>query len=100
MRQRDQGEGGAHGEGRWRQGRAGWTGLGQAGPGCVTSQIKTHDTHNHQSESDCELKSETGRDKHATNHDIRQRNMLQHDATPMTLRFCLYMTWTPVAILL
>jgi hypothetical protein len=31
--------------------------------------------------------------------DIKQRNVLRHDATPMTLRFCLYMTRTPVTIL-
>jgi hypothetical protein len=32
-------------------------------------------------------------------HDIRQRNALRHDATPMTLKFCLYMTRTLVTIL-
>jgi hypothetical protein len=31
--------------------------------------------------------------------DIRQRNALRHDATPMTPRFCLYMTQTLVTIL-
>jgi hypothetical protein len=67
-------------------------GLGRAGPGWVTLRVKTHDTHNHQSEFDREPKSETGRDEHGTNHDIRQRYMLQHDATPMTFRFCLHMT--------
>jgi hypothetical protein len=49
--------------------------------------------------SDREPKSEPGRDEHAIKHDIRQRNMLRHDATLMTLRFCLYMTRTPVIIL-
>jgi hypothetical protein len=87
-----------HGEGRGRQGRAGRA--GPAGLGWVTPRVKTHDTHNHQSESDRELKSATGRDEHATNHDIRQRYMLQHDATPMTFRFCLHMTRTLVTILL
>jgi hypothetical protein len=29
-----------------------------------------------------------------------QENMLLHDATPMTLRFCLHMARTPVTILL
>ena len=77
-----------------------WVGPGRAGPGWVTPRVKTHDTHDHQSESDREPKSETGRDEYATNHDIRQRNMLQHDATPMTLRFCLHMTRTPDTILL
>jgi hypothetical protein len=32
-------------------------------------------------------------------YDIRQRNVRRHDATTMTLRFCSYMTWTPVTIL-
>jgi hypothetical protein len=32
-------------------------------------------------------------------YDIRQRNVSRHDATPMTLRFCSYMTRTPVTIL-
>jgi hypothetical protein len=32
-------------------------------------------------------------------YDIRQRNVRRHDATPMTLRFCSYMTQTPVTIL-
>jgi hypothetical protein len=66
-------------------------GPGQAGPGWATPRIKK--------ESDCEPKSEIGRDEHTTNHDIRQRNMLRHDATPMTLRFCLYVTLTPITIL-
>jgi hypothetical protein len=30
---------------------------------------------------------------------IRQRNVRRHDATPMTLRFCSYITRTPVTIL-
>jgi hypothetical protein len=55
MRQRDQGEGGTHGEGRGRQGRAGRT-----RPGWATPWIKTHDTHDHQSESDRKPKSEMG----------------------------------------
>jgi hypothetical protein len=89
MRERDQGEGAR----AWGRGTGGArAGLGWAGPGWVTSRIKTHDTHNHQSESDREPKSETRRDEHTTNHDIIQRNMLQHDATPMTFWFCLHMT--------
>jgi hypothetical protein len=82
----------------WGQGRQGHA--GRTRPGWVTLRVKIHDTHDHQSESDREPKSETERDEHATNHDIRQRNILQHDATPMTLRFCLHMTRTPVTILL
>jgi hypothetical protein len=88
------GGGGAHGA------RGARAGLGQAGPGWVTPRVKTHDTHNHQTDSDREPKSQMGRDKHATNHDIIQRNMLQHDATPMTFRFCFRMTQTPATTLL
>src|SRR5688572_14836821 len=110
IRERDQGEGarawggqGARawgGQGApWARGPS-WAGPGWARPSLVTPRVKTHDTHDHQSKSDREPKSETGRDEHATNHDIRQRNMLQHDATPMTLMFCLHMTQTPVTILL
>jgi hypothetical protein len=75
-------------------------GLGRTRPGWVTPRVKTHDTHNHHSESDREPKSQTGRDEHVTNHYIKQRNMLHHDATPMTFKFCLHMTQTPVTILL
>jgi hypothetical protein len=31
-----------------------------------------------------EAKSETRRGKHTIKHDIRQRNMIRHDATPMS----------------
>jgi hypothetical protein len=95
MRQKDQGRGHTHGEGRGAR-----AGPGRAVPGWATPRIKNHDTHDHQTESDCEPKSEMERDEHATNHDIRQRNMLRHDATPMTLRFCLHMARTLVTILL
>jgi hypothetical protein len=97
MRERDQGRGRADGGRGARGARAG---LGRTGQGWVTPRVKTHDMHNHQSEFDHELKSQTGRDEHATNQYIRQRNMLQHDATPMTFRFCLHMTSTPVTIFL
>jgi hypothetical protein len=95
MRERDQGEGARAWGG---QGAPGARGPDRARLGWATPWIKTHDTHDHQSESDREPKSETEQDEHATNHDIRQRNMLQHDATPMTLRFCLHITRTPVTI--
>jgi hypothetical protein len=100
MREREQGEGARMGAEALGARGPDWAGPGQAGPGWVTPRVKTHDMHDHQSESDREPKSKKERDKHATNHDIRQRNMLQHDAIPMTLRFCLHMTRTPVTILL
>jgi hypothetical protein len=42
MRQMDQGEGGGA-----RMGRAGGARGARAGPGWATSQIETHDTHDH-----------------------------------------------------
>jgi hypothetical protein len=48
MRQMDQGrEGGAHGEGRGRQGGAGRARPGRAGSGWATPRIETHDKHDH-----------------------------------------------------
>jgi hypothetical protein len=59
---------------------------GQAGPGRAGSRAGTeaHNTRDHISDSNREPKSEMRRDEHAIKHDIRQRNMLRHDATPMT----------------
>jgi hypothetical protein len=75
----------------------GWARLGRARS---HRGSKTHDMRNHRSESKRKTKFATRRDEHAIKHDIRQRNMLQHDATPMTLRFCLHTIWTPVTIFL
>jgi hypothetical protein len=59
---------------------------GQAGLGRVGSRrgSKSHDTHNHWSESKRETKTKTRLYKHAIEHDIKQSNMPRHDATPMT----------------
>jgi hypothetical protein len=76
--------------GRARGTRGARAGLGQA------RSLRGSNTNQ---KSDREPKSEPGRDEHVIKHDIRQRNMLRHDATLMTLRFCLYMTRTPVIIL-
>jgi hypothetical protein len=81
MRERE-GEGGAHG-GFGRQGRAGLgrAGLGWAGP---LRGSKTHDARGPLNEikSRIEIRNGTRR-----TFNIRQRNVLRHDATPMTLRF-------------
>jgi hypothetical protein len=105
IRERDQGRGRAHRGGHGRQGRAGsgWAGLGRARLsrarlGRTVGQ--NHDTLNRRSESKRETEIVMRRDEHAIKHYIRQRNMLRHDATPMTLRFCLHTIWTTVAILL
>jgi hypothetical protein len=60
------------GEGRGARGarlglgraRSGWIGLHRG--------LKSHSTHNHRSESNCDLKSEMRRGEHAIKHDIRQ----------------------------
>ena len=85
MREREEG---AHGGGvgaRGAQGRArpGWVGLGRA-----TSRIETHDTHDPVRDARHGLQSRTeNRDRTRRTRNIRQRNVLRHDATPMTLRF-------------
>jgi hypothetical protein len=79
--------------GRARGARGARAGLGRTG-----RAWSLHGSNTNQ-KSDREPKSEPGRDEHTIKHDIRQRNMLWHDATLMTLRFCLYMTRTPVIIL-
>jgi hypothetical protein len=76
-------EEGAHG-GCGRQGRAG---LGRAGLGWAASWIKTHDTPNPIRDTRHGLQSRTkNRDRTRRTRNIGQRNVLQHDATPMTLR--------------
>jgi hypothetical protein len=80
------------------QGRAGRTGPDQAELGHSAGQNPRHAQPPIGVRSRTELRN--GTRLHTTNHDIRQRNMLQHDATPMTLRFCLHMTRTPITILL
>jgi hypothetical protein len=59
---------------------------GRAGPGWAGSRagMEAHNAHEHWSESICESKSETRQDKRAIKHNIRQKKMLQHDATPMS----------------
>jgi hypothetical protein len=83
MRQMDQGEGGGARMGRVEGARCARAGLGRTGPGWaglgwVTPWVETHDTHNHQSESDREPKSETGRDEYATSDKEMCFDMMQH----------------------
>ena len=80
---REGGEEGAHGgvwgargaQGRVGPGRAGlgWVGLGRA-----TSRIETYDTHDPQTGSNRESKSETERDEHATSNKEMRFGMMQH----------------------
>jgi hypothetical protein len=59
--------------------------LGRTGPGWVTPRVETSRHAQAQIERSIhEPKSETGRDEHTTKHDIRQRNVLRHDATLMS----------------
>jgi hypothetical protein len=73
------GEGGAQGKGRGARGTR--AGPGWAGPGRVTSRIETHDTHDHQTGSNREPKSETERDGHATSDKEMRFGMMQHHDT-------------------
>jgi hypothetical protein len=81
---REGGEEGAHGGGVGRQGRAGGragpdrAGLGWVGLGRATSRIETHDTHDPQTGSNRESKSETERDEHATSNKEMRFGMMQH----------------------
>jgi hypothetical protein len=87
------GGGGARG-GQGRQGRADRTGSGWAGLGRIADRNPRHARPLNGNQSRTEIRNGTRRTR-----DIRQRNALWHDTTPMTLRFCLYMTRTHVAIL-
>jgi hypothetical protein len=82
MRQTNQGEGGA------RAG-PGWAGLGH-----TADRNPRHARPLNRIQSRTEIRNGTRRTR-----GIRQRNALRHDATPMTLKFCLYMARTPVTIL-
>jgi hypothetical protein len=95
MRQMDLGEGGrAHGVGRGARAGLGRAGPGWAGLGHITDRNPRHA----RPLNGIQLRTENRNGTRRT-CDIRQRNARQHDATPMTLRFCLYMTRTPVTIL-
>jgi hypothetical protein len=78
---RGKGRGRMHAEGQGVQAKAGpsW-----AGPGWAAPRDKTHDTHNHRSESNHETKSETRLSKTRGYTCIRQRNMPRHVATLMS----------------
>ena len=71
---------GAPGARRARPGRTGpgWAGLGRVGLGRATSRIETYDTHDPQTGSNRESKSETERDEHATSDKEMRFGMMQH----------------------
>jgi hypothetical protein len=69
-------EEGAH-RGVWGTGGA-RVGLGRARPGWVTSRIKTHNTHDHQTELNHEPKTETERDEDTTLDKEMCFGMMQH----------------------
>jgi hypothetical protein len=81
-------------------GRMGWAGApgargpNRAGLGHTVDRNPRHERPLNRIQSRTEIRNGTRRTR-----DIRQRNVLWHDATPMTLKFCLYMTRTPVTIL-
>jgi hypothetical protein len=82
---------GARGPDRARPGRTrpGWAGLGR-----IADRNPRHARPLNGLQSRTKNRNGTRRTRN-----IRQRNARRHDATPMTLRFCLYMTRTPVTIL-
>jgi hypothetical protein len=94
MRQMDQGEGGGARMGRAGGARGARAGPGRVGLGHTADRNPRHTRPLNGIQSRTETRNGTRRTR-----DIRQRNALRHDATPMTLRFCLYMTRTPVTIL-
>jgi hypothetical protein len=55
-----------------------WAGLGWAGLGRATSRIETHNTHDHQIDSNREPKTETERDEQATSDKEMCFGMMQH----------------------
>jgi hypothetical protein len=61
-----------------RRGRTGRAGPGWAGLGRATSWIETHDTHDYQTDSNHEPKTETERDEHATSDKEMCFGMMQH----------------------
>jgi hypothetical protein len=91
MSQTDLGRGGARMGGA---GAPGARGPDRAGLGHTADRNLRHARPLNGIQSRTEIRNGTRR-----THDIRQRNALRHDATPMTLRFCLYMTRIPVTIL-
>jgi hypothetical protein len=77
--------GGVGRQGRAGPGRAGsgwaelgWVGLGWVGLGRATSWIETYDTHDPQTGSNREPKTETERDEHATSDKEMCFGMMQH----------------------
>jgi hypothetical protein len=91
---REGGEEGTHG-GVWgARGAQGRAGLGWVGPSHFADRNLRHARPSNGLQSRTENRDRTRRTRN-----IRQGNVLRHDATPMTLRFCSYTTWTPITIL-
>jgi hypothetical protein len=81
MRERERGGGGAwEGGGARGRGRPDRAGPGWVGPGHFANQNPQHARHGLQSRTE-------NRDRTRQTHNIRQRNVRRHDATPMALRF-------------
>jgi hypothetical protein len=88
------GLGGGRGARMRRIGAPGARGPDRAGLGHIVDRNSRHTRPLNGIQSRTEIRNGTRQTRN-----IRQRNALRHDATPMTLRFCLYMTRTPVTIL-
>jgi hypothetical protein len=90
MRERDQGRGRADGEGQGARGA--WAELGRAGLGWARSGwagphrgSKSYGTHNHRSKFNSRSKIRNETEQHTRlNTTSDERNMIRHDATPMS----------------
>jgi hypothetical protein len=67
---------------RWRGGGGAGAGLGWTGPSHIADQNPRHTRPSNRIKSRTKIRNGTRRTR-----DIRKRNVLRHDATPMTLRF-------------
>jgi hypothetical protein len=94
IQMRERGEEGAHGVVWGARGAQGQAGPGWVGPSHSADRNLRHTRLSNRIQSRTENRDGTRRTRN-----IRQRNVRRHDATPMTLKFCSYMTWTPVTIL-
>jgi hypothetical protein len=96
MRGKDQGEGRGRAHGAGAHGPD-WVGPGRAGSHRGPKPT-TRTTTNRNPIANRNPKRDETNTRLTTTSD--KEKMLQHDATPMTLRFCLHMTQTPITILL
>jgi hypothetical protein len=86
MRERERERGACMGEGRGARGALSWAGPGWAalGQARLGRGSYTRGAHDHGSETNHETRSERGKTDVRLNTTSDKRNMLRHDAIPMT----------------